>query len=207
MYRAVSLALYARTRYPWNRSSQLSVSHHTVLRKKVADEIRDNQIWYDRDIPNFASPLANEPRISLSKHSDYVEETPKDGSPSDINHIYALSAVINEPIHCFFPSTNPNNNPFQRVVIGRGVKDAKVYEEEKIHIMWTATVLPSPLKIQNLMIDRFVPLVFKFGLPTRILNSIKGNFYYHTIFGIFMKDYIECSYHDEYFSNLHILQT
>ena len=177
MYRAVSLAIYARTRYRWNRKKGISVPRHTVLRKKVADEIRDNQIWYDRDIPNFASPLANEPRISLSKYSDYVKETPKDGALSDINHIYALSAVINEPIHCFFPSTNPNNNPFQRVVIGRGVKDVNEEEFERIRIMWTATVLPSPLKIQNLMIDRFVPLVFKFGLPTGILKSIEGIFY------------------------------
>ena len=176
MYRAVSLALYARTLYRLNRRTEISVPHHTVLRKKVADEIRDNQIWYDRDIPNFASPLANEPRISLSKYSDYVEETPKDGSPSDINHIYALSAVINKPIHCFFPSTNPNNNPFQRVVIGRGVKDVEDDEDERIHIMWTATVLSSPLKIQNLMIDRFVPLVERYGLPAKLRISIRGIF-------------------------------
>ena len=187
MYRAVSLALHAQTRYGSSTGRDKdSVPHHTVLRKKVADEIRKNKLWYDKDIPNFASPLANEPRISLSKYSDYVEETPKDGALSDINHIYALSAVINEPIHCFFPSTNPNNNPFQRVVIGRGVKDAKESVSERIHIMWTATVLPSPLKIQNLMIDRFVPLVFEFGLPTKLTCSIEGIFYFHTIFGIFI---------------------
>ena len=186
MYRAVSLAMYARTRLPWNITEEISVPRHTVLRKKVADEIRDNQKWYDRDIPNFASPLANEPRISLSKYFDYVKETPKDGALSDINHIYALSAVINEPIHCFFPSTNSNNNPFQRVVIGRGVKDAKESVSERIHIMWTATVLPSPLKIQNLMIDRFVPLVVYLSLPTKLQNSINGIFYLHTIFEIFI---------------------
>ena len=177
MYRAVSLAIYARTICPWNNSERISVPRHTVLRKKVADEIRDNQIWYDRDIPNFASPLANEPRISLSKYSDYVKETPKDGALSDINHIYALSAVINEPIYCFFPSTNPNNNPFQRVVIGRGVKNVKEHQLERIHIMWTATALPLPLTIQNLMIDRFVPLVLRYMLPKKLQNSIKGIFY------------------------------
>ena len=197
MYRAVSLALHARkarkTLFPLlfvnedlDPTNRDSIPHHTVLRKKVADEIRDNQIWYDRDIPNFASPLANEPRISLSKYSDYVKETPKDGALSDINHIYALSAVIDEPIHCFFPSTNPNNNPFQRVVIGRGVKDAKESVSERIHIMWTATILPSPLKIQNLMIDRFVPLLFEPYLPTKLHSSNRGIFFLHTIFGIFI---------------------
>ena len=169
MYRAVSLALHARTGYFLRESySSLSIKRdsvpdYTVLRKKVADEMRENQTYYDKDIPNFASPLANEPRISISKYSDYIEETSKNGTLSDINHIYALSAVINEPIHCFFPSTNPKNTPFQRVVIGRGVKDAKVDVKKRIYIMWTATVLPSPLKIQNLMIDRFVPLVHEYS--------------------------------------------
>ena len=116
-------------------------------------------MWYDKDSPNFASELAKDPRILLSNYSHYVEETPKNGTLSDINHIYALSSVIKAPIKCYFPSTNPNNNPFQRLIVGRGVTDNKM--EEIIKIMWTATQLPSPLKIENLIIDTFAPLIEK----------------------------------------------
>ena len=155
LYRAVSQALYIRDEL--FRTNRDSVLRHTDLRKKVAIEIKENQLWYDVDSPIFVSELAKEQSILLSRYSSYVEETPKDGTLSDINHIYALSSVINSPIQCYFPSTNPNNNPFQRIVHGRGVTDE--LRSKKIRIMWTSTSLPKPLRISNLIIDHFVPLI------------------------------------------------
>ena len=126
-------------------------------------------MYYDKDSPNFASELAKDPRILLSNYSHYVEETPKDGTLSDINHIYALSSVLNAPIRWYFPSNNPNNNPFQKLIVGRDVTHNKT--EETIKIMWTATQLPSPLKIENLIIDTFVPLIEKNDLK-RVARSL-----------------------------------
>ena len=190
MYRAVSQALFVHDRRHGllsrpTSNRNITVPDHMDLRQKVADEIRENRNYYDKDSPNFASELAKDSRILLSSYSHYLQETPKDGTYSDINHIYALSSVIKRPIHCFFPSTNPKNNPFQRVVIGRGVKDVKERDWKKIQIMWTASVLPSPFKIQNLIIDHFVPLIMKYDLPDVLRPTLRGIFnIFIFVFGI-----------------------
>lgn len=178
LYRAVSKACQKR----WAASKALLcaslMSHreekHTNLRQKVASEIAENQIWYDKDSPGFASELASDSRILLANYSHYTENTSTDGTWSDINHMYALSAVIGLPIESYFPSTNRNNNPFQRLIKGRGVTKKKIRVQvesriffrflnktnnDPIKIMWTSTTLPSPLKIGNLRIDHFVPLI------------------------------------------------
>ena len=144
LFRAASIAVY-------NDESQ-----HMRLRRLVFQEMRDNPEWYDKDDPNYCSPFGNDLGIHLENYSYYFVTTPKDGVWSDINHILALSAVLNVPILSYFPSNQRAVNSFSRVLIGRNVSSTAT-SDTKIKIMWTSTKAPG--RIENFVPNHFVPLV------------------------------------------------
>ena len=126
------------------------------MRQKVAIEISEHQAWYDKDCSGLASELAKDPRIVVETYSDYLEKTIRNGEWSDIIQMYALSAVIGVPIESYCPSAAPQNNPYNRTIVGRGVIDNDA--KRRMKIMWTSMTLPSPLRIENLTINHFVLL-------------------------------------------------
>ena len=126
------------------------------LRWRVFEEIRDYPEWYDKDDPNYCSPFANDLGINLETYSYYFVSTPKDGVWSDINHILALSAVLNSPIMSYFPSVQRNVSSYSRVLIGRNVSRPDNFDNV-IRIMWTATKVPR--NIENFVPNHFVPLI------------------------------------------------
>lgn len=146
LFRAASIALYS------------DEGRHAELRWRVFQEIRDNPRWYDKDDPDYCSPFANDLGINLENYSYYFVSTPKDGVWSDINHILALSAVLNTPIMSYFPSVQSTVSSFSRIVIGRDVLEPDNIDAE-IKIMWTSTELPKT--IENFITNHFVPLISK----------------------------------------------
>ena len=163
LFRATSIAAYN------------DESRHRKLRWKVYQEIRDNPTWYDKDHPKYCSPFANDLEINLENYSYYCASTHKDGVWSDINHILALSAVLNTPIMSYFPSVQSTVNSFSRVIIGRNVPKPDNIDTE-IKIMWTSTEIPK--KIENFIPNHFVPLI-----PKKIEEFIPSNNYVTNIEG------------------------
>ena len=163
LFRAAAIAAYNDER------------RHSKLRWNVFQEIRDNPTWYDKDDPNYCSPFVNDLGINLENYSYYFVSTPKDGVWSDINHILALSAVLNTPIMSYFPSLQHTVNSFSRIVIGRNVSKPDNMET-KVKIMWTSTEVPK--KIENFIPNHFVPLI-----PKKIEEFIPRNNYVTDIEG------------------------
>ena len=169
LFRAVSLAAYN------------DESWHTQLRWHVFQEIRDYPEWYDKDDPNYCSPFANDMGIHLENYSYYFVSTPKDGVWSDINHILAISAVLNAPIMSYFPSFETTVSSYSRIVIGRNVS-MPVNFDNIIRIMWTTTVAPKHIK--NFIPNHFVPLIplkmkhneSRRNAHTKIRNANQGNY-------------------------------
>ena len=163
LFRAAAIAAYNDER------------RHSKLRWNVFQEIRDNPTWYDKDDPNYCSPFVNDLGINLENYSYYCVSTHKDGVWSDINHILALSAVLNTPIMSYFPSVQSTVNSFSRVIIGRNVPKPDNIDTE-IKIMWTSTEIPK--KMENFIPNHFVPLI-----PKKIEEFIPSNNYVTNIEG------------------------
>ena len=169
LFRAVSIAAYN------------DESWHTQLRWHVFQEIRDYPEWYDKDDPNYCSPFANDMGIHLENYSYYFVTTPKDGVWSDINHILAISAVLNAPIMSYFPSVETTVSSYSRIVIGRNVLKP-VNFDNIIRIMWTSTEFPK--NIENFIPNHFVPLITKktshndprANRHEEIKNTTQGNY-------------------------------
>ena len=130
---------------------------HEELRQLVSEEIKQNPRWYNKDDPNYCSPFAKDQGILLQDYCHYIENTHKLGEWSDINHILALSAVLETPIQSYFPFIpSAEANPFSRTIIGRTVTDHK-HPRMNICIMWTSAVAPSD--INDFQPNHFVPLM------------------------------------------------
>lgn len=144
LFRAASIAAYN------------DESRHTELRHRVFLEIRDNPNWYDKDDQNYCSPFANDPEVKLANYAYYFINTPKDREWADLNHLLALSAVLETPIMSYFPSISSTTHSFTKLIIGRNVlfTDAEVRE---ITIMWTSMSLPE--KFEDFAPNHFVPLI------------------------------------------------
>ena len=144
LFKAASIAMYG------------DETKHVELRQRVFDEIRNNPNWYDKENPNFCSPFANDPEIMIENYSFYIENTPKLNEWCDINHMLALSAVLMIPIKSYYPTVRSNNNPFCRVIIGRGIPVVEDIETN-ITIMWTSTIFPE--NMEDFRPNHFVPLI------------------------------------------------
>jgi len=130
-------------------------SMHADLRQRVFQEMTNHPNWYNKDDPNFWSPFGNDNEIMLENYSYYLTNTPKSNEPCDMNHILALSAVLNQPIEVYYPPIKDIVNAYSRVLKGRGVKEPND-PDTKIKIMWTTTELPS--QITEFKPNHFVPL-------------------------------------------------
>ena len=184
LFRAASIAAYNDER------------QYKQLRWRVFQEIRDYPEWYDKDDPNYCSPFANDLGINLETYSYYFVSTPKDGVWSDINHILALSAVLNAPIMSYFPSVQRNVSSYSRILIGRNVSRPDTFDNI-IRIMWTATKVPR--NIENFVPNHFVALIpqkIEYNDPTtnkiaeigrdtrgnlRLISLVKFDFCHHNI--------------------------
>ena len=144
LFRAASIAVYA------------DETRHSDLRQRVFREMKENPKWYNKDDPNFCSPFANDHEIILESYSHYIEKTPISNERCDINHILALSAVLNAPVESYYPPIQSIVNPYSRVLIGRGVREPDD-PDTKVKIMWTTTELPQSIK--DFRPNRFVPLI------------------------------------------------
>ena len=142
LFRAASIAEYGDER------------RHEDLRQRVFLEMKENPKWYNKDDPNFCSPFANNLEIMLENFSYYIENTPKSNSWCDINHILALSAVLNKPVESYYPRSIVH--AFSRIITGRGVKESND-PDTKIKIMWTTTDLPQ--QDTEFTPNHFVPLI------------------------------------------------
>ena len=148
LFRAASIAVYA------------DETRHASLRQLVFREMKEHPEWYNKDDPNFCSPFSNDHEILLENFASYCENTPKLNEWCDINHILALSAVLNIPIESYYPSIQSIVSPYSRILIGRGVKKPD-NPDTALKIMWTCTELPQ--RIQDFVPNHFVPLI---RLPT-----------------------------------------
>ena len=157
LFRAVSIAVFKDDR------------KHADLRQKVFQEIKEHPEWYNKDHSKFCSPFANDNEIVLEDYNYYLENTPKLNEWCDINHILALSAVLEQPIESYFPPIHSIVSPFSRIIKGRGVKDLDE-PDTKIKVMWTVTELPQQIK--DFRPNHFVPLT-----PFCTINEgdIQGN--------------------------------
>ena len=144
LFRAASIAAYG------------DETKHTDLRHRVFLEMKENPKWYNKDDPNFSSPFANDLEIMLADFSYYIENTPKSNSWCDINHLLALSAVLNTPVESYYPPIQSIVSPYSRIIIGRGVNESEE-PDIKFKIMWTTTNLPHQLK--EFVPNHFVPLI------------------------------------------------
>ena len=93
--------------------------HHKRLRDQIYHEFKENQAWYDKDHPSFCSPFAKDPRIVLKKYEDYLTTTPKLGEWSDINHVLALSAVIQSTVELYSPTSSGFTSQYSGSIRGR----------------------------------------------------------------------------------------
>ena len=146
LYRAVSFAQFD------------DASRYQELVIKVLLEFRHNPTWYNKNHPLFCSPFANNPDIFLEDYSNYLESINSFGGGifCDINHILALSAVLETPIESYFPTIRGITHSYSRIIKGRGVKEEDDVEPG-IRIMWTSTNLPNNL--ENFIPNHFVPLI------------------------------------------------
>ena len=133
-------------------------TQHQELYTKVSREFRHNPTWYNKDHELFCSPFASDPEIFLEDYSNYLESMNSFGGGifCDINHILALSAVLETPIESYFPTIRGITHPYSRIIKGRGVKEEDDVEPG-IRIMWTSTNLPNNL--ENFIPNHFVPLI------------------------------------------------
>ena len=128
LYRAVSLALYGSEQY------------HTKLRLFTTLEIIDHPEVYDCCHPQF-SDLIKDIRVVTPPYCDILSAAATDQSYSDMIHMYAISAVINEPIQSYFPPLVINDfltQPYSRKVIGR---DVSVSGMPATTLMWSQTTI------------------------------------------------------------------
>ena len=141
LFRAASIAVFA------------DETRHSALRQLVFREMNENPKWYDKDDPNFSSPFAFFTKSIFQKHSckraDCLEA---------INHILALSAVLNTPIESYYPPIKGIVSPYSKVLKGRGVQEWD-NPDPKFKIMWTTTELPQSIK--DFRPSHFVPLISK----------------------------------------------
>ena len=144
LFRAASIALFGTD------------TKHEELRYLVGKEMKLHRKWYDKDHPEFCSPLANDLRIPLKDYDFYVSTVDQLGSWSDITHLYALSAVIEAPIESYLPTSSGLTSPYSRLIVGR--KNRKFIP--KIMLMWTSSSV-TPQNFDDLYnyIDHFVPLL------------------------------------------------
>ena len=166
LFRAASHAVYG------------DESRHSSLRQLVFREIVEHPEWYNKDDPNFCSPFANDHEIILENFAYYCENTPKLNAWCDINHILALSAVLNTPIESYYPPIQSIVSPYSKVIIGRGVKEPD-NPDTKLKIMWTCTELPEVIK--DFRPNHFVPLIL---LPTNNREIGQGKIRQYSLFGI-----------------------
>ena len=148
LFRAASIAVYG------------DETRHAYLRQRVFLEMKENPKWYNKDDPNFCSPFANDLEILLEDFSYYIENTPKSNAWCDVNHILALSAVLNKPIESYYPPIRSIVSPFCRIIIGRGIDESNE-PDPKVKIMWTSTNLPQ--QATEFIPNHFVPLIPRFA--------------------------------------------
>ena len=144
LFRAASIALFGTD------------TEHESLRYLVGEEMKRYQKWYDKDHPGFCSPLANDLHIPLKDYEFYVGKIDQLGTWSDINHLYALSAVIKAPIESYLPTFSGLTSPYSRLIVGRRVRKFT----PEIKLMWTSSsVTPQNFEKISEYIDHFVPLL------------------------------------------------
>ena len=118
--------------------------------------MKEHPEWYNKDDPKFCSPFANDSEILLENFAFYCENTPKLNEWCDMNHILALSAVLNSPIESYYPPIQCIVSPYSRILMGRGVAEP-TNPDTTLKIMWTCTELPE--MIQDFVPNHFVPLI------------------------------------------------
>jgi hypothetical protein len=155
LYRAVSKSLTG------------SEKHHKLLRLQTLLELILNERHYCTD--KKRTSFLGDSRIVNSDYNTLILDTVKLNSFSELAHIYALSAVIGEPIKSYYPPqlhSEYSSEPMTRRVIGRGVKDGPA----KVTIMWS--MMAKPTSLTEFRPNHFVPLILK-----EISNTCETNTY------------------------------
>jgi len=91
LFRAVSLACYGSEEY------------HDTLRQLAATEMLQHPQWYDAEHVDSRHPLRNEPDILLPQYEEACCEVSWSGQAVGVTAVLASSAVIDYPIHTFWP--------------------------------------------------------------------------------------------------------
>ena len=135
LFRAVSRALYNRE------------SCHQLLRLLTAIEMIIHPECYDSSRPDYQD-LIKDVRAAASGSTAYgglVKNVCLLGAYMEMHHIYALSAVVCQPIKSYFPPTGNDYvvSGLNRSVCGRGVT---FIDKPAVWIMWTCTEVPKNIE-------------------------------------------------------------
>ena len=131
LFRAVSRALYGHE------------SCHQLLRLLTAIEMIIHPECYDSSRSDYQD-LIKDVRAAASRSTAYgglVKNVYLLGAYMEMHHIYALSAVVCQPIKSYFPPTGNDYvvSGLNRSVCGRGVT---FIDKPAVWIMWTCTEVP-----------------------------------------------------------------
>ena len=122
----------------------------------VLQEFEQHPDWYNKYDPCSKSPFVVENDIARNNFSYNLQNTTYHGEMPNMNHLLALSSILNKPIESYFPSFQGSTHPYSKIVRGRRVKiDEEI--QPKIRIMWTSTMLPE--KFKDVIINHVVPLI------------------------------------------------
>jgi len=143
LFRSVSLALFGRES-DWDH-----------LRLLVSIEVLLSPTMYDDGCEDYYAPYRYDKLLVLSNYHDFVLETVKNGSYSDMLTVLGLSSVVHKPIQTHWPvMINPNQpSPMTKLVVGRNVQTVN-----PVNILWT-TAADYAGKGQPVALNHFVPLI------------------------------------------------
>ena len=110
-YRSVSNGLFGSQEY-----------HHHI-RLLTAFEIAEYPDYYDTCSPNYVDQI-NYDKVFFYSYDYVLRSACSDGSYASMLHLYASSAAIRKPVKTYVPPVSSTGmwNPFNRTVIGRGVR-------------------------------------------------------------------------------------
>ena len=124
LYRTISLACYG------------SQSYHLHLRLLNSIELILHRQYYDTAHENYID-LIQDNNVLITRYHELINDTCKEGSYSELLHIYGLSSALGAPILSYYPPTATNSGlykSYSRKIFGREVGHKKT---EIAHIMWT----------------------------------------------------------------------
>ena len=131
MYRAISLGLYG------------TESYHILIRLLTALEMLENPGLYDERQPEHQA-VFGDPGIVTPPYPELIKDVVTLSAFSDIHHMYAASAAIQQPLQSFHPPTGPWDNQsalYTRKIVGRGVRSSVAVG---CTLMWSSCTVPSP---------------------------------------------------------------